>query len=207
MKKVLVILLAFLLIALTGCSENVNPISKKGKVKVYDYTESISAETIATAESISVCEDVTIVFADEYIASRHLGNNWVIVVMPTEITVHHSFYNDETCESMGNTVAKASRGLNNEEALLPIVKATAKKARGIAIEEAAYSVFMIGFVAFLAMTFIAGMISDRVPSNSFAGRVSGAFLGFAVGLLASGRGSHKSSSFGGSSGGSATVRR
>ena len=127
--------------------------------------------------------------------------------MPEEITVHHSVYDDETCAVMANTVAKAARGLDNASALQPIVDAAVRKARAIAIEEAVYTVLMAGFFGFLLLAFVAGMISDRVPSNSFLGRTSSAFLGFAVGVLSSGGGSHKSSSFGGSSGGSATVRR
>lgn len=203
MKKVLKLLVVLLVLCLSGCSV----VQQTGEVKVYDYTDQIQIDAITEAEQTPVCEDIIIVFADEYVPSRHLGNNWIIVITPVEVTVHHNVYDDETCAVMANTVAKAAAGLDNYSALLPVTKAAAKKARAIAIEEAAYTVFVIGFIAFLALTFMAGMISDRVPSNSFAGRVSGAFLGFAVGLLASGRGSHKSSSFGGSSGGSATVRR
>lgn len=208
MKKILTTIFSVLLvIGLSGCSTIQNSISNDGKVTVYDFTEELSTEEILAAESISTCDDIAVVFCNEYVATRHLGDEWVIVIMPTEITVHHSVYDDETCAVMANTVAKAARGLDNAAALNPVVSAAAKKAKAIAIEEAAYTVFMIGLVAFVAMTVLASLISDAVPSNSLLGRTSSAFLGFAVGVLSSGGGSHKSSSFGGRSGGSATVRR
>ena len=207
MKKIFTVLLAFLLITLTGCSTVENPMKNDGIVKVYDYTETVSKQNIATVEAMSSVEDITIVFADEYIASRHLGEGWIIVVTPIEVTVLHDIYDDETCASIAGVVAKAGKDLDNNSAVVPMVSAAIKKAKAIEIEESAYTVFLMGFVAFLALTFVASMISDVVPSNSFAGRASSAFLGFAAGFFAGGGGSHKSSSFGGSSGGSATVRR
>ena len=106
---------------MTGCQKA----EKTGHVEIVDLTGTISEDTLFPARYKSVNEDFVIVFSNTDVPIRQYGdaeNQYIILVTPNNVFVLRDAYSDSHLNEVASKLANSIKGLDNEEAVMPIIK-------------------------------------------------------------------------------------
>jgi hypothetical protein len=122
MKKMLKVLsVIFVLVLMTGCQRT----EKTGYAEIIDLTGEISEETLFPARYKSISEDIVIVFSDADVPVRQYGDaerQYIILVTPLQVVVIRDSYEDSRLNRVASEIANSIKGMNNEEAVMVIIK-------------------------------------------------------------------------------------